>query len=32
MHEPQTYMLSEDGEFVKIVGEHYEYTGMYYIP
>ncbi len=31
MHDPQTYLLSEDGEFVKVVGDHFEYTGMYYM-
>jgi hypothetical protein len=23
------YVLSEDGEIVKVVGESFEYTGMY---
>jgi hypothetical protein len=31
MHDSQTYMLSEDGEFVKVVGDQLEYTGMFFI-
>jgi hypothetical protein len=26
------YVLSEDGEIVKVVGEGLEYTGMYVLP
>jgi len=25
----QSYLIAEDGEFVKVVGDQYEYTGMY---
>ncbi len=31
MNESQTYRLSEDGEFVKVVGDRFEYTGLYYV-
>jgi len=31
MNDSQSYMLSEDGEFVKVVGDHFEYTGMYFM-
>ena len=31
MPDSQSYMLSEDGEFVKVVGDHFEYTGMYFM-
>jgi len=26
------YVLSQDGEIVKVVGEGFEYTGMYVLP
>jgi hypothetical protein len=27
----QSYLLSTEGELVKVVGDQYEYTGMYVI-
>ena len=27
----QNYLISEEGEFVKVVGDQYEYTGMYVV-
>jgi len=32
MAETNLYVLSEDGEIVKVVGEGFEYTGMYVMP
>ena len=32
MTETNLYVLSEDGEIVKVVGEGFEYTGMYVMP
>lgn len=32
MAETNRYVLSEDGEIVKVVGEGFEYTGMYVMP
>jgi len=32
MAETCQYVLSQDGEIVKVVGEGFEYTGMYVLP
>lgn len=32
MVEENQYVLSQDGEIVKVVGESFEYTGMYVLP
>jgi len=32
MAETNQYVLSEDGEIVKVLGESFEYTGMYVLP
>ncbi len=32
MAETSQYVLSQDGEIVKVVGEGFEYTGMYVLP
>jgi hypothetical protein len=32
MDETNQYVLSENGEIVKVVGEGFEYTGMYVLP
>lgn len=31
MIDMMSYVLSQDGEFVKVDGQDYEYTGMYVV-